>query len=130
MRREVHGVHVEQRADRVRPVGDRAHRRDGADQVRRPGQRDETGPLVDGRRERTEVESRLAVLTSGELELLRSLYVGHTVAEIAAGRRVSEVVVRTRVRTVLAKLDLGSQLAAVTRLSRLLVLETDSGRSA
>lgn len=81
-------------------------------------------------RERTEVAARLAALTPWELEVLRSLYLGRTIAEIATSHRVSEVAVRHRVQTVLGKLDLGSQLAAVTRLSRLLVLEGGSDRPA
>ena len=47
MRAQVHTVDVEQRTDRVRRLGDRGQVRPAAEQVGRPGQRDQPGPLVE-----------------------------------------------------------------------------------
>lgn len=52
-------------------------------------------------------------LSEREQELLKALAQGRTVAEIAAAWVVSEATVRSHVRGVLTKLNVGSQLAAV-----------------
>ncbi|MBZ5740764.1 LuxR family transcriptional regulator [Nocardioides mangrovi] len=56
---------------------------------------------------------RLGTLTPTEGEVLRHLMAGHTVREIATRRFVSEATVRAQVKSILAKLDLSSQIAAV-----------------
>jgi two-component system, NarL family, nitrate/nitrite response regulator NarL len=57
--------------------------------------------------------SRLDSLTKRESEVLRQLMVGHPVREIARLSVVSEATVRTQVKSILAKLQVSSQLAAV-----------------
>jgi two-component system nitrate/nitrite response regulator NarL len=56
---------------------------------------------------------RVARLTRQERELLAHMMEGHTVAEVARVRCVSEGTVRTQVKSVLAKLEVSSQLSAV-----------------
>lgn len=56
---------------------------------------------------------RLARLTDREQAVLAHLMLGHHVVEIAQTRVVSEATVRSQVRSVLAKLEVSSQLAAV-----------------
>jgi len=56
---------------------------------------------------------RLARLTDREQAVLAHLMLGHHVVEIAQSRVVSESTVRSQVRSVLAKLEVSSQLAAV-----------------
>jgi two-component system, NarL family, nitrate/nitrite response regulator NarL len=56
--------------------------------------------------------SRLASLTKREGEVLRHLMVGHPVREIARLSVVSEATVRTQVKSILAKLEVSSQLSA------------------
>ena len=60
-----------------------------------------------------ELENRLGLLTVREREVLAHLMKGHTVREIASASVVSEATVRTQVKSILAKLDVTSQLAAV-----------------
>jgi DNA-binding NarL/FixJ family response regulator len=60
-----------------------------------------------------ELEARLDLLTVREREVLAHLMRGHTVREIATVGVVSEATVRTQVKSILAKLDVTSQLAAV-----------------
>jgi two-component system, NarL family, nitrate/nitrite response regulator NarL len=62
-------------------------------------------PRVVGRR-------RLATLTLREREVLKRLMTGATTAEIARAWCVSEKTVRTQVKSILAKLEVSSQLAA------------------
>jgi two-component system, NarL family, nitrate/nitrite response regulator NarL len=57
--------------------------------------------------------ARLELLTVREREVLAHLMRGRTVREIAAAGVVSEATVRTQVKSILAKLDVSSQLAAV-----------------
>ncbi len=59
------------------------------------------------------VRRRLAILTTREREVLGQLMEGRQVREIARARFVSEATVRTQVKSILAKLEVSSQLAAV-----------------
>lgn len=54
-----------------------------------------------------------AQLTQREAEVLGELMAGHTVDEIAADAVVSQSTVRTQVRSILAKLGVSSQVAAI-----------------
>lgn len=56
---------------------------------------------------------RMNLLTSREREVLGHLMRGHAVREIASRRVVSEATVRTQVKSILSKLEVSSQLAAV-----------------
>ena len=56
---------------------------------------------------------RLALLTPREREVLGDLTQGHTVHEIALLGNVSEATVRSQVKSILAKLEVSSQIAAV-----------------
>ncbi|WP_082623949.1 response regulator transcription factor [Nocardioides sp. Soil805] len=56
---------------------------------------------------------RLETLTPRERQVLAQLMDGHTVREIATTSVVSEATVRTQVKSILAKLEVSSQLAAV-----------------
>jgi DNA-binding NarL/FixJ family response regulator len=56
---------------------------------------------------------RLATLTRREQEILAHLSLGRQVREIADHHVVSEATVRTQVKSILSKLDVGSQIAAV-----------------
>ena len=60
-----------------------------------------------------ELHHRLSQLTTREREVLGHLWHGHQVRDIAAMSVVSEATVRTQVKSILAKLEVGSQLAAV-----------------
>ena len=66
----------------------------------------ERSHLVDAR-------SRLELLTVRERQVLTQLMKGQTVREIALAGVVSEATVRTQVKSILAKLEVTSQLAAV-----------------
>jgi DNA-binding NarL/FixJ family response regulator len=65
------------------------------------------------RLELTELRDRVGRLTAREREVLGDLMQGHTVRDIAATSVVSEATVRTQVKSILAKLEVSSQLAAV-----------------
>lgn len=68
------------------------------------------------RRDRRDSEAavaRLDLLSTREREVLADLMAGRSVREIAERKVVSEATVRTQVKAVLAKLEVGSQLAAV-----------------
>lgn len=56
---------------------------------------------------------RIGLLTCREREVLGELMRGHPVREIAARGVVSEATVRTQVKSILGKLEVSSQLAAV-----------------
>lgn len=56
---------------------------------------------------------RLGLLTSREAEVLGELMAGHSVLDIARARVVAEGTVRAQVRSILAKLGVSSQIAAV-----------------
>ena len=59
------------------------------------------------------LRDRFARLTHREREVLGALVDGHVVHDIAASDVVSEATVRTQVKSILAKLEVSSQLAAV-----------------
>jgi DNA-binding NarL/FixJ family response regulator len=60
-----------------------------------------------------ELRARLELLTVREREVLAHLMKGQTVREIAVEGVVAEATVRTQVKSILAKLEVTSQLAAV-----------------
>lgn len=60
-----------------------------------------------------EAHERLSRLTPREAEVLGCLMSGRQVSDIAKDRFVSESTIRTQVKSVLAKLQVGSQLTAV-----------------
>lgn len=60
-----------------------------------------------------DMRRRLELLTPRERQLLAELIEGHNVREIARIGVVSEATVRTQVKSILAKLEVSSQLAAV-----------------
>jgi two-component system, NarL family, nitrate/nitrite response regulator NarL len=79
-----------------------------------PGQRDRlVRRWTDSERERRVLRERFDRLTEREREVLAHLSMGRTVSDIAAIRTVSEGTVRTQVKSVLAKLEVSSQIAAV-----------------
>lgn len=61
----------------------------------------------------------MSALSPQERQVLRRLYQGHPVAEIAGSSSVAESTVRSQVRAVLAKLDRHTQLGAVALVERL-----------
>lgn len=65
------------------------------------------------RQQHQEARARLHRLTAREREVLGRLCEGRTVREIARLSVVSEATVRTQVKSILAKLEVSSQLAAV-----------------
>lgn len=65
------------------------------------------------RREAEGIQERFGQLTLRETQVLGHLMLGHTVHDIAAASVVSEATVRTQVKSILAKLHVSSQLAAV-----------------
>lgn len=65
------------------------------------------------REQEQEARARLNRLTRREAQVLGELLDGKTVREIARSSVVSEATVRTQVKSILAKLDVSSQLAAV-----------------
>lgn len=77
----------------------------------------ERGAMVQAwQRERHEVREareRLERLTRREGEVLAQLIEGHQVRDIASTSVVSEATVRTQVKSILAKLEVSSQVAAV-----------------
>ncbi|MEO9326138.1 response regulator transcription factor [Nocardioides sp. C4-1] len=70
------------------------------------------------RSELHEVRHRLASLTPRERQVLVHLMHGRSVREIAGTSVVSEATVRTQVKSILAKLHVSSQLAAVSLAHR------------
>jgi DNA-binding NarL/FixJ family response regulator len=56
---------------------------------------------------------RLELLTPRERQVLGALIEGHNVRDIARSSVVSEATVRTQVKSILGKLEVSSQLAAV-----------------
>lgn len=79
----------------------------------------EHGRLVRASQEATaarrELRRRFGLMSRREAEVLGRLMEGMTVSEIARARFVSESTVRSQVKSVLSKLEVGSQLAAVGR---------------
>jgi DNA-binding NarL/FixJ family response regulator len=68
--------------------------------------------------ERVLARARLASLTKREREVLRLLHLGHTVQQISEDHGVAPSTVRSQVRSVLRKLGVNSQLAAVAHFDR------------
>ena len=71
-----------------------------------------------GSAEEKELLERLDLLTSRETEILMELRRGRAVADIALAAEVSVATVRSQVKSILRKLDVPSQLAAVAVLQR------------
>ena len=67
---------------------------------------------------RTSARERLARLTPRERVVLDGLADGFRIHDIAAADVVSEATVRTQVKSILSKLEVRSQLAAVLLLHR------------
>lgn len=63
--------------------------------------------------DRAELRARLARLTARERDVLGHLSLGRTAGEIASLEMVAQATVRTQVKSILAKLEVSSQLAAV-----------------
>jgi DNA-binding NarL/FixJ family response regulator len=68
--------------------------------------------------ERVLARTRLASLTTRERDVLRMLHLGRTVQQIAEEHGVAPSTVRSQVRSVLRKLGVNSQLAAVAHYDR------------
>ena len=68
--------------------------------------------------ERVLARTRLASLTTRERDVLRLLHLGRTVQQIAESHGVAPSTVRSQVRSVLRKLGVNSQLAAVAHYDR------------
>lgn len=68
-------------------------------------------------RRRAEAEKKMSKMTPREHEVLTLLWTGESVRTIATRLRVGEATVRSQVKTVLRKLDVNSQLAAVAVLN-------------
>lgn len=62
---------------------------------------------------RRAIAERVASLSPREHQVLRMLYRGERVGSIASSLEVSDATVRTQVKALLRKLDVGSQIAAV-----------------
>ncbi|MBO0702508.1 MAG: response regulator transcription factor [Candidatus Dormibacteraeota bacterium] len=75
------------------------------------------------RHERQQLNERVRSLTPREREVLRLLYAGDSVAQIADIFEVSPTTVRSQVKAVLRKLDVKSQLAAVAAFGHLMELD-------
>ncbi len=60
-----------------------------------------------------ELRAKFSLMTRREAEVLGQLMAGHQVMDIARSRVVSESTVRTQVKAILDKLQVGSQLTAV-----------------
>jgi two-component system nitrate/nitrite response regulator NarL len=83
-------------------------------QVMAPAEREELlAAWSNERAHLVDLQGRLDRLTIREREVLAHLMKGRTVREIAAVGVVSEATVRTQVKSILAKLEVTSQLAAV-----------------
>jgi len=90
-------------------------------------QRDElTATFLRDRSERHELRRQIETLTARERQVLEQLMYGRTVREIATASVVSEATVRTQVKSILAKLHVSSQLAAVGMAHRVGGLSYDS----
>jgi len=59
------------------------------------------------------ITERLARLTRREKEVLAALMAGHDVREIARANGVAEATVRSQVKSILAKLEMNSQISAI-----------------
>jgi len=65
----------------------------------------------------TDLARRVRRLSTREREVLRQLAAGRSAADVAEASRVSLVTVRAQIRSILAKLDVRSQLGAVAVLN-------------
>lgn len=74
--------------------------------------------LVAALRTRDEEARRFGGLTSREQEVLGAMVHGRVAAEIAAAEHLSMATVRSHIRTLLAKLEVSSQLAAIALTHR------------
>ena len=72
------------------------------------------------RDERERTIGEVGSLTAREREVLDLLYAGDTVADIAERFEVAVATVRSQVKSILRKLEVGSQLAAVAAYDRML----------
>lgn len=82
-------------------------------------------------REHDELRARFDTLTRRERQVLGHLVAGHSVSDIAHASVVSVATVRTQVKSILAKLKVSSQLAAVGMAHRIgWTAPTDDGRPA
>ena len=81
------------------------------------------GSWQDLRLERQQLNERVRSLTPREREVLRLLYAGDSVAQIADIFEVSPTTVRSQVKAVLRKLDVNSQLPAVASFGHLIELD-------
>jgi DNA-binding NarL/FixJ family response regulator len=79
--------------------------------------------------ERELLSVRMGSLTPRERDVLGLLHAGETVADIAAILEVSLSTVRSQVKSILRKLEVNSQLAAVADYRTMLDLEQSSGPS-
>jgi DNA-binding NarL/FixJ family response regulator len=74
--------------------------------------------------QRSELSARLQTLTDREEEILQRLHDGLAVRTIAERSEVTEATVRSQVKSILRKLDVNSQLAAVAAYESLLTGST------
>lgn len=89
------------------------------DQVLTPEERERLVRLwEEGNTEEKELLERLDLLTARETEILIELRNGRAVSDIALEAEVSVATVRSQVKSILRKLDVPSQLAAVAVLQR------------
>lgn len=75
---------------------------------------DDVRPVRHNERIASDTDRRFALLTTSEAAVLRDLMGGHTPEEISRDRFVAVSTVRSQIRSVLSKLGVNSQLAAVT----------------
>ncbi|MGH3346320.1 MAG: response regulator transcription factor [Nocardioides sp.] len=100
------------------------------EQVLDPGEYQRLTSLWQERQvEDDEHRRRLARLTPREREVLGELMAGHTIREIAGQDVVSEATVRTQVRTILHKLGVSTQIAAVGLAHRVAWHAPPTGRA-
>jgi two-component system nitrate/nitrite response regulator NarL len=78
-----------------------------------PGRRELLAVWRDRQRERRDRLALLSRLTRRESQVLGQLSLGRTVRDIATRSMVSEATVRTQVKSILGKLEVSSQVAAV-----------------
>jgi DNA-binding NarL/FixJ family response regulator len=86
-----------------------------------PGSADGEAPTAEVRRERTrrlDLSKRLDRLTPRESDVLRLIGDGHSAAEIAEMSFVALATVRSQIRSVLAKVEVNSQIAVVAAAHR------------
>lgn len=81
----------------------------------RPAERDQ---LIEQGRRRNEAEARVDLLSSREREVLSALAEGQSAEAIAEGQFVALGTIRSQIRSILRKLGVNSQLAAVAEARR------------